>query len=195
MNNKSDLRSIRTQKYLRKALFDLVGEKSIRDITVKELTERAEVSRSTFYLYYDSIQNMVQSISDESCAAYNENARRILDMGLDFKKSCIELIRHPFANEDDLNTFVELVHSGIVTWPMVTAVIYSIKDEFLRTFTVSGDEWALDYTFHFIASGIAETMMKWVHDTTQSRSYIEVAELIIGILFCSDDRLSGIRRR
>ena len=195
MNNKTDLRSIRTQKYLRKALFDLVTEKSVQDITVKELTERAEISRSTFYLYYDSIQNMIRSISDESSTAYNENARRILDMGLDFKSSCIELIRHPFANEDDLITFVELVHSGIVTWPMVEEVIYSIKDEFLRTFTVSGDEWAKDYTFHFITSGITETMMKWVSDPNETRSYAEVAELIIGILFSGDDRLSGIRRR
>ena len=195
MNNKSDLRSIRTQKYLRKALFDLVNEKSVQEITVKELTERAEVSRSTFYLYYDSIQNMIQSISDESCAAYNDNAQRILNMGLDFKSSCIELIRHPFSNEDDLLTFVELVRSGIVTWPMVTAVIYSIKDEFLRTFTVSTDEWALDYTFHFIASGIAETIMKWVDDPTGDRSYSDVAELIIEILYSSDNRLSAIRRR
>ena len=194
MDRKPDLRTIRTQKHMRQALFELVAEKKTKDITGKELSERAEISRSTFYLYYDSIQNMVQSISDESRSDYRENARRILNMGLDFKGSCIELIRHPFSNEDDFLTFTELVGSGIVTWPMVFEVIYSVKDTFLRTFTMKMNSWALDYTFHFIASGIAQTVMKWVEDSSGEHTYSEIAELIISMLYESGDRFSAISR-
>ena len=195
MDKRTDMRTMRTQKYLRRALFELIGEKGASNVTVKELTERAEVSRSTFYLYYDSIQGMIQSISDESRAAYAENAERILSLDLSFRESCIELIRHPFSTEEDLITFVELIRSRVITWSMVVEAIYAVKDEFLRTFTGSRDEWTLDYTFHFIASGIAETIMKWVEDTSDKRSYSDVAELIIEILYQSNEHFSEISRR
>ena len=41
------------------------GEKSIRDITVKELTQRADVNRGTFYSHYQDIYDMVRQLENE----------------------------------------------------------------------------------------------------------------------------------
>ena len=60
-----DRRVKRTKKILRECLFRLLSEKSIDEITVKELTESADVNRSTFYFYYKDINDMIRQIQDE----------------------------------------------------------------------------------------------------------------------------------
>lgn len=50
--NAKDLRVQRTQKLLQKALIELTSEKGLANVTVRDLTERAKVNRSTFYRNY-----------------------------------------------------------------------------------------------------------------------------------------------
>ncbi len=40
-------------------------EKNIREITVKELVEEVDINRSTFYLHYTDIYNMMSTIEEE----------------------------------------------------------------------------------------------------------------------------------
>lgn len=49
---KYDLRTVRTKTLLHNALIQLMKEKPVHNIRVKELIERAQVTRSTFYLHY-----------------------------------------------------------------------------------------------------------------------------------------------
>ena len=49
----------RTRKALREALFDLIREKSYDQITVEEITERANLGRTTFYLHYKDKEDLL----------------------------------------------------------------------------------------------------------------------------------------
>ena len=60
-----DRRVKRTKRVLRECLFELLETNSIDNISVKELTERADVNRSTFYFYYKDISDMVMQIQNE----------------------------------------------------------------------------------------------------------------------------------
>lgn len=53
-----------TQIKLQNALLKIIAEKSIDSVTVKELIETIDISRSTFYLYYDSIDTLFQDINE-----------------------------------------------------------------------------------------------------------------------------------
>lgn len=62
----SDDRRVRkTKRALRQSLFQLIEKKSISQITVTELTELADVNRSTFYLYYNDVPDMMEKIQNE----------------------------------------------------------------------------------------------------------------------------------
>lgn len=64
-----DRRVRKTKKALRMALVSLLGEKSVEDITVKELTDMADIHRGTFYNHYldvfDLKNHMEKEISGE----------------------------------------------------------------------------------------------------------------------------------
>ena len=45
----TDRRVRKTKKQLRLALMELLAEKSAKSISVRELTERADINRGTFY--------------------------------------------------------------------------------------------------------------------------------------------------
>lgn len=60
-----DSRVRRTKKLLRQGLTELMAKKSIKKITVRELSELVEINRGTFYLHYKDIYDLVEQIEDE----------------------------------------------------------------------------------------------------------------------------------
>ncbi|MFZ2588523.1 TetR/AcrR family transcriptional regulator [Paucilactobacillus nenjiangensis] len=53
-----DRRVVKTKRGLQEALFELLDQKSLADISVTELCERADIGRRTFYLHYDNIMEI-----------------------------------------------------------------------------------------------------------------------------------------
>lgn len=65
MEHNNDKRVIRTKALLIRSLSALMKQKNIKDITVKELCEYADINRGTFYLHYKDIYDMLDSIEQE----------------------------------------------------------------------------------------------------------------------------------
>lgn len=57
--SKQDRRVRRTRRALREALTDLMEEKGYDQVTIEELTERADIGRTTFYLHYSAKQDLL----------------------------------------------------------------------------------------------------------------------------------------
>ena len=62
---KMDRRVRKTRAQLRAGLARLMQQKNIKEITVKELVDEIDINRSTFYLHYTDIYQMLQSIEGE----------------------------------------------------------------------------------------------------------------------------------
>ena len=60
-----DRRIRKTRAQLRQGLAELLKEKSLKEITVKELVEKVDINRSTFYLHYADIYDMMEKIENE----------------------------------------------------------------------------------------------------------------------------------
>jgi len=56
---KTDRRIQRTRQSLRAALLELIKEKDYDDISIEEITERANVGRTTFYLHYKDKEDLL----------------------------------------------------------------------------------------------------------------------------------------
>lgn len=60
-----DRRHARTERRIREAFTELVMEKNVDKITIKELAERADIDRKTFYLHYSSVWDVLEEIQVE----------------------------------------------------------------------------------------------------------------------------------
>lgn len=60
-----DLRIKRTKKAIKDAFFYLIEEKGFEHITVKDITDRATISRNTFYLHYNDKYDLLNKICDD----------------------------------------------------------------------------------------------------------------------------------
>ena len=68
--------SFKTRKLIRDTFVQMLSEKKeINKITVSALTERANISRATFYAHYDDIYGVVQDFEEELINAFFTNAK------------------------------------------------------------------------------------------------------------------------
>lgn len=62
--NKSESKYYNTSLYMNQALIEILSKKDYEFITIKELCKKAGVNRSTFYLHYDSIDDLLKETID-----------------------------------------------------------------------------------------------------------------------------------
>lgn len=68
---KSDRRIQRTCQLLQKALIELLSERKYEEITIQEIVDRANVGRTTFYLHFDSKDDLFMSCHDAIATGFH----------------------------------------------------------------------------------------------------------------------------
>lgn len=66
MEEKIDRRITRTKQQIRQALIELLSEKGENNISVRELAQRANINRGTFYIHYKDTHDLVEQLVDEA---------------------------------------------------------------------------------------------------------------------------------
>lgn len=93
--------SIRTRKMIREAFAELVSQKQdIAKITVKELVEKADISKSTFYCHYEDIY-AVRDEFEEEIIALLDNALNMytVEHPEEFAPYISKIVQHLKDNE------------------------------------------------------------------------------------------------
>lgn len=103
--NRDDRRIRKTKKALRESLAELMLEKELRNITVKELTDNADVHRATFYAHYGDIYDLYEQLENavidelgaiitaDSSDTYEGLFKSILDYVYENSKTCRMLFK------------------------------------------------------------------------------------------------------
>jgi AcrR family transcriptional regulator len=60
-----DRRIIKTQKVIKKAFLELLSEKNFDDITIQDISDKANVNRSTVYLHYLDKYDLLDKLIEE----------------------------------------------------------------------------------------------------------------------------------
>jgi len=85
--NRSESKYFNTAEKMNDALLRLLEKKDFEYITIKELCEEAKVNRSTFYLHYENVGDLLE-----------ETTRRLLDRFLSYFTVELENINSGFAD-------------------------------------------------------------------------------------------------
>ena len=62
MENSENRRTVMTKKLLQNSLVEILEKKPIRDITIKEICDNADINRSTFYRHYATPYDLFKEI-------------------------------------------------------------------------------------------------------------------------------------
>lgn len=62
---KQDLRFVKNENLIRKTFREMMAETEYSKISIKELTERAQINRKTFYLHYPSLDHLLAALQTE----------------------------------------------------------------------------------------------------------------------------------
>ena len=169
---KEDRRVRRTKKLLTQALTRLLQEKQAKEITVKELTDLADMNRGTFYLYYKDIYDMLEKIQDEMFEKLN--AIFALHEGEEVteqtKPILLDLFR--FIEENQEMCRVLLSPNGDMSF--LHRLNEVLREKCLHMVLLSepgASEEDFDYRYSFVVYGCAGIIRAWV-----SRSCPETPE-------------------
>ena len=82
-----DRRVRRTKHLIKQSLIELMYEKPFKDITVTDITKRADLNRGTFYLHYIDIYDLLSKIENEILNIINQNNLSIVVLWAKLAKS------------------------------------------------------------------------------------------------------------
>lgn len=162
-----DRRVRKTRATLRLCLGRLLKEKKIQEISVKEISEMADINRGTFYLHYRDVYDLLSHIESDLFQQYNE----ILD-----RHKPAEIKESPKMLFTDLLRFIrenaDLVQ--ILMGPNGDIRFLNQLREVFRTKIMEpwskslnpGKESNYPYFYSFITEGTIGIIKRWVENGT-----------------------------
>ncbi|MCH4887647.1 TetR/AcrR family transcriptional regulator [Acidaminobacter sp. JC074] len=164
---KEDLRIYKTKKALEEALIDLCREKPFGKIKIKEITERALVSRQTFYLHYETKEEiLVGYISNQYDRFFDHICHEVRNV----HPITIEVVQATMLdtftlNKDFTKLLFEIDNQDIVLDAMLDITL-RIHDEFnlhshLKS-TQSKEDF--DNSLKYAAGGCYVLLREWVRN-------------------------------
>lgn len=181
-----DRRVARTKAALTAALFELLAEKDFAKISITELARRADVDRKTFYLHYQSVDELLEEFYEERLRGLREALEREgvfrgnnLDMVGFFRVLCGQVA-------EDMTLFRRLAQGTGYTYYMerVRALLRTAIENYYRA-RGGQSEAELRLLGEFYAAAIMRTYLVWVKgelDMDETALAETVGKAVSGVL-------------
>ena len=149
MNIKIDKRSQRTREALKKTLAQMMIKQNINDITIKNLVVLANINRSTFYLHYTDIFDLLQEMENDIIS----QIQKVLD-------SYPSLSRAQ-TNRDSLKALMGY-HGDAFFIQRMEDVIESKVRKQINLIYCFNNSIAPEYVYSFLRSGCIGMLKTWI---------------------------------
>ena len=152
----NNARTIQTKFMLKKALFELLSERNVNDINVKSLCQKAEINRSTFYLHYRDIEELLRTAKQEEVNKFYEFTSSISNDS-SMKDAATSYFTYIKNNDFIFRILLNGQHPDFEK-QFLTALLqisYQEGDIYDHVFSISGH---LAITKHWIENGYIESI-------------------------------------
>lgn len=186
--NKSDSKYYNTALLMDEALLILLEKKEFEFITITEVCQKAGVNRSTFYLHYENMDDLLMETIEMINRRFNKafNNKKV-NASLASKEELF------FIDDDNLIPYLNFVKENKKIYKLINAKPYIFKsqsklnsfyvdifDKVLEKYNVSKEE--KDYVFSYYTFGTVAIIQKWLErDCVDEISFIvEIIKKLIG---------------
>ncbi|MBQ9413968.1 MAG: TetR/AcrR family transcriptional regulator [Clostridia bacterium] len=156
----TDRRVIKTKKAIRDAFVAMLSEKDINDITVKDIADRADINRKTFYNYYSGIYQVMDEIENELVSRY-ELLLGEVDLKKDLRDPRMILAKLTMIDSD--MEFLRYILFADRNMTFLTKITDLLKDKTLIAFTkqIPLDPEKADVMLTYLFSGMIAAYQNW----------------------------------
>lgn len=180
---KPDRRVAKTRRAIRNAFAELFSERSVDEITIKDICDRADISRKTFYYYYGGLWDMVEETENEIVSAFEQ----LLD-GINFKRD----IKQPYIIFEKLTAVINAdmdFYGCLLTAKrnseLVDKLLVALKRKLVLSFSeqISTDTDKFELVADYSLSGMIAVYQKWMNsDRSQSIEQLssDLSKLMFG---------------
>lgn len=162
-NGGIDKRVIKTKNAIFEAFKKLVQEKDMSDITISELTQKANITRSTFYMYYDTVADVRNDIENEIIARIDKIMSET-DMAEAMSSPYVLLstLADEIARQDQNNRYIlSSSTSGQLLDKINERIVEAYMHRICETSDKNLDLGKVRYFIAFAAAGITECFKIW----------------------------------
>ena len=160
MSNPTDLRVIKTRQAIRIALISLLSEKELSDITISELSARAQVNRKTFYRPYRSISDVVTEFENELLSDFSDILKTSNTSIFNIGSVLGEISALISSNQEYFVKLLKL-NPELFSTGRVKAMLRRAIEIALRDVCVVNDEQTLHALSEFTVSGVLSLYSGW----------------------------------
>ena len=124
-----DLRQRKTRAAIRRAFLELRAGRDLSQITVRELAERAQVGKATFYLHYHSIFDLSAELQESLVRKIIDGLERPNDLLGDTRAFTCALFSSFMAHADEIDALFSRGQEHM----LIEIVESELRGRFLRT--------------------------------------------------------------
>ncbi len=165
--NFTDLRIMKTQEKLQNALLELLEQNELKAVTVKEICDKAGISRNAFYQHY----GYKEDLYDQMVAQATEEIRNSLDPIIPNSSQLDRDIMKKYAKKviDGINRVKNLIYvmlksdEGIFLRQLTDLIFGQFLTNALSFYDIQDSEEVRLY-YEFLSAGVAAFIIKWVLD-------------------------------
>jgi AcrR family transcriptional regulator len=175
MAKKIDRRTERTHKAIIEAFTSLILEKDFSEITVTEITKRAEINRKTFYSHYNCIEDVLDELqietADRLVEIYRKNNKGPFDINA-FTTTLNEILAENYRLYKHL-----LVASEYRFFSR--NIRDSLKDAFIAQYAANEnvEEEVLNLSAEFCVAGLVKIYRTWFENDSKLDQH-QLAKLV-----------------
>lgn len=160
MNIKNNQRTRLSKLLFKNALMDLLKEKgSVAKISVRELCDRAELNRSTFYAHYNEPKDLLYEIETELLDATEEHLKKIgeeNDAGA--HKYILSFLQYIRQNDKQFRTLlIDTADPDFRSRFMQQSII-----QFVNNLRIELPKELEQYIFSYILNGSTGIIIQWI---------------------------------
>lgn len=171
-----DRRVRKTKQQLRDGLTQLLFEKPAKDITVRELADKVDINRGTFYLHYRDIFDMVEQIENEMFEQFSDiiNNEPMRDMDGD-PSHLLESVFSFLADNADMGAAL-LGPNGDMAFvnKLKTVVREKCLNDWMLLFDTDKSQY-FEFYYSFVVGGCIALFQTWL-ETGRTQSPEEMAK-------------------
>ena len=164
MDKKENRKSRYSKMVIRESLMELMKAKSILSVSVKDICDLADISRSTFYDHYKDQYDLLKQIEDETLAYFEDMLNKYKDKHT--KKETNQMVEEMLTYIVNNGSIIQVLLSenGDIGFQKKLLYHFIMHNQITKYFSEKQNEETKPYYSVFLVHGAIGLIQHWLKD-------------------------------